>query len=340
MADHPRTDDDESAGRPEVTVPPWLRLRTGPTPDQSIPTAPAALAPGPGERPAGGADRTGRSRPHTPRASAPNRITLGAGAPVDAPAEQDVPRRREDDLSTLPLRTAPDPLTAPASAPDTARTPARGATSTQGRDRAADESVGGASDSTHGRRRAVTPVSVFPGAGSREGTGVTARRAGSGRGRIAVLAAAGAAVLAGSGVLGYLIARGVIAPAGDEMTGCVAVDEPGRVVGAGPGSLDTPTGAVLAFDHAYYVERSAVKAFDAVSPSSRMSRERLRTAGVEQIADGTTHCVEATELSPTLLDVTVTEQTPDADPVHIRQRIRVAENPDGTWGIVSITPAG
>lgn len=152
--------------------------------------------------------------------------------------------------------------------------------------------------------------------------------------------AAGVAVLAGSGTLGYVLAHGVMLPSGDERTGCAAVQEPDRVVGSGPGSLETPVGAVLAFDHAYYVERSAAKAFDAVSPSSRMSQERLRAAGVEQIAEGTTHCVEATQLSPTLLDVTVTEQPPDAEPVHIRQRIRVAENRDGTWGIVSITPAG
>jgi len=38
--------------------------------------------------------------------------------------------------------------------------------------------------------------------------------------------------------------------------------------------------------------------------------------------------------------VTLTETPPDGEPVIIRQRVRVAENPDGTWGIVSITPAG
>ncbi|HJC29120.1 MAG TPA: hypothetical protein H9759_06980 [Candidatus Dietzia intestinipullorum] len=164
-------------------------------------------------------------------------------------------------------------------------------------------------------------------------------------GRIAVFAAAGAAVLAGSGVIGYVATRGIVdgaeADAAAATAGsCEPVAEDGRTVGSGPGSLDSPAGAVLAFDHAYYVERSVEKAFDAVSPSSRMSPDRVRTAGVEQVADGTTHCVDATEISPTLLEVTLTELPPDAEPVEIRQRVRVEQNPDGTWGIVSITPAG
>ena len=99
-------------------------------------------------------------------------------------------------------------------------------------------------------------------------------------------------------------------------------------------------GAVLAFDHAYYVERSAEKAFEAVAPSSRMTEEQLRVEGVERVPEGTTHCVDVRELSPTLLEVDLTEYPPGADPVLIRQRVRVAENPGGTWGIVSITPAG
>ncbi|KZO59774.1 hypothetical protein A2U19_05480 [Dietzia maris] len=158
--------------------------------------------------------------------------------------------------------------------------------------------------------------------------------------RIVLLAAAGVAVLGGSAVLGFIVARGAVSPSEEAVTGCAEVSEPGRVVGAGPGSLDTPAGAVLAFDHAYYAERSAEKAFEAVAPSSRMTEERLRVEGVERVAEGTTHCVEARELTPTLLEVDLTEYPPEADPVLIRQRVRLAENPDGTWGIVSITPAG
>lgn len=158
--------------------------------------------------------------------------------------------------------------------------------------------------------------------------------------RIALLAAAGVAVLGGSAVLGYVVTRGAASPEVQESAGCVERAEPGRVSGAGPGSLDTPAETVLAFDHAYYAERSAEKAFEAVSPSSRMTEEQLRAAGVDNLAEGTGHCVQISELSPTLLEVELTEYPPDADPVQIRQRVRVAQNPDSTWGIVSITPAG
>lgn len=158
---------------------------------------------------------------------------------------------------------------------------------------------------------------------------------------MAWFAVAGVAVLAGSGVLGYFLTRGVMDAPADDPSECVAVAESDRVVGDGPGSLDSPAGAVLAFDHAYYVERSAEKAFEAVAPSSRMSEEQVRVEGIDMVREGTTHCVAVSELSPTLLDVTLTEFPPeDAPPVEIRQRVRVAEDPDGTWGIVSITPAG
>ncbi len=158
--------------------------------------------------------------------------------------------------------------------------------------------------------------------------------------RIVLYAVAAVAVLAGSATLGFVITRGAVAPTGEQTAGCIAVSEPGRVVGDGAGSLDSPLGAVLAFDHAYYVERSAGKAFEAVSPSSRMTEQQLRVDGVGRVPVGTTHCVDARELAPTLLEVALTETAPDTEPVIIRQRIRVAENPDGTWGIVSITPAG
>ena len=158
--------------------------------------------------------------------------------------------------------------------------------------------------------------------------------------RIAVAAATAVAVLGGSAVLGYFVTRGAVSPSAQATSDCPEVSEPGRVVGAGPGSLETPAGAVLAFDHAYYVERSASKAFEAVASTSRMSEEQLRLEGVERVLDGTRHCDEVREISSTRLEVDLTEYPPDAAPVHIRQRVRVAENPDGTWGIVSITPAG
>ncbi|MFN3601590.1 MAG: hypothetical protein ACK4UY_09405 [Dietzia sp.] len=317
MVDQPRMGDDDEAAPPEVTVPPWLR--TGPTPEQPSP-APSAAAesaagragPVPGRADAGVQDSS--------REISPNRIRLGTGGRADEPVGEPAGRRDSG-------------------AGDSA---SRSASASRG-----DSGPGGS-----GRRArdlyslplgteqpaAEHPVAVRSGVAGPgpDGSPTRDRRAR----RVALFAAAGVAVLAGSAVLGFAIARGALAPTGEEAADCTPASEPGRVVGDGPGSLDSPLQTVLAFDHAYYVERSADKAFEAVSPSSRMTREQLRADGVDRVPEGTTHCVEARELSPTLLEVNLTESPPDAEPVVMRQRVRVAENPDGTWGIVSITPAG
>lgn len=314
------SDDDEPTTLPEVTVPPWLR--TGPVADPSVAGAP----PPPGAVGTSGAAETAGApvvEPGATPAVAPTRITLGARAgegagpgpvPRGATADEEGPQtprdpvpesgvdRSPDDLSTLPLRAS-------AGAPG--------------------QAAGGASEQ----------ASADGGTGA--GIPIPARRPV----RIALAVAAGAAVLGGSAVLGFLVARGVTgedpAPAvAAAAPGCEESVEGGTVTGSGPGSLDSPAGAVLAFDHAYYVDRSAERAFEAVAPSSRMTVEQLRTEGIERLAEGTAHCVRVSELAPTLLEVELTEFPPGAEPVVIRQRVRVAENPDGTWGIVSITPAG
>lgn len=305
MTDRPETDDDDEVPRlPEVTVPPWLR--TGPTPEQPIPGVPAGDR---SPRPAGVADATRAGSPGqdpSGTGSPPTRITLGA-------ADRSAPDRSAPDDST-PGGPHPHPPVP---------------TRPGGTRRDADElsTLSLATPAASPNRPPDEPPPA---------PAVLDRRPV----RIALLVAAGVAVLGGSAVLGYVVTRGAVSPAAEQDVGCVEVSEPGRVVGSGPGSLSTPAGAVLAFDHAYYVERSAEKAFAAVAPSSRMTEEQLRADGVEQVADGTAHCVEVRELSPTLLEVDLTEYPPEADPVLIRQRVRVAENPDGTWGIVSITPAG
>ncbi|UVE94277.1 hypothetical protein [Dietzia sp. B32] len=318
MADGPRAGDDDEAPRlPEVTVPPWLR--TGPTPDQSIPGGPAAgrsagAATGPDSARAGSGEQ-GSQRDDPP----PTRITLGAAGGSDpgrpTPAATGGTRSPGPVGTRPPVGDDPTPLAVPVGSADGRREADDLSTLTLG----TPAGVPGRADDE------VQPVPA-----------VVDRRPM----RIVLLAAAGVAVLGGSAVLGYIVARGAVGPATGEVAGCPEVSEPGRVVGSGPGSLETPAGAVLAFDHSYYVERSAEKAFAVVAPSSRMTVEQLRVDGVEQVPEGTGHCVEVRELSPTLLEVDLTEYPPGADPVLIRQRVRVAENPDGTWGIVSITPAG
>ncbi len=328
VADGPtRGDDDETSRLPEVTVPPWLR--TGPVPGSPSPGASAV------DRAADVAGGAGSSRADAraeepPREARPTRIRLDAGAAAGSVAGPGPATARTDPASVGRTSPAPtDPASVGRTSPPLTGPSEPAAGGRRGDDAPVDDlsTLPLVSVPTQARR----PVEQPPPAPT-----VLDRRPV----RIALLAAAGVAVLGGSAVLGFVVARGAVAPAEGLATGCEEVSEPGRVVGAGPGSLDTPAGAVLAFDHAYYVERSARKAFEAVSPSSRMTEEQLRVEGVERVPEGTTHCVEARELSPTLLEVDLTEYPPDADPVLIRQRVRLAQNPDGTWGIVSITPAG
>ena len=310
MTDEPMNNgDDGSAVPPEVTVPPWLR--TGPTPEQSMA---GGAEPRRQESPAEDA-RVDSGVPEPRREVPPNRITLGT-------------RRRDDQSSSGPA--GPAPAQPPVAA----------------------EEIGAGAERGPVDRSPAGPGEADPLSRLRLGASSSNQRVSEGEPaaptaeqdrrplRIALLAAAGVAVLGGSAVLGYVVTRGAASPEVQKPAGCVERADPGRVSGAGPGSLDTPAATVLAFDHAYYAQRSAEKAFEAVSPSSRMTEEQLRVDGVDRVEEGTGHCVQISELSPTLLEVELTEYPPDADPVLIRQRVRVAENPDGTWGIVSITPAG
>lgn len=339
MTDEPKNyDDDEAVVPPEVTVPPWLR--TGPTAETSMT---GAAAPGRPHRAEGPADDA-RAGPEAsePRREVPlNRITLGArrraeqgpAGPSGTPSEAQPVVAADADASTGRGSAERIPTAARADAGrggGVEQAPVRRTFTEAAARREPDQlsrlELGASSSSNQG---------VSPG-----GPVVSAAEPSRRPLRIALLAAAGVAVLGGSAVLGYVVARGAASPEAGASTECVEMAEAGRVSGSGPGSLDTPAGTVLAFDHAYYAERSAEKAFEAVSPSSRMTEEQLRVDGVDKLAEGTGHCVEISELSPTLLEVELTEYPPDADPVLIRQRVRVAENPDGTWGIVSITPAG
>lgn len=315
MADRQRTGDDDEAPRlPEVTTPPWLR--TGPTPDTPHPGLPGAGVSSPGGA-RKGRDRSGSEHADPGRGGAER---AGSDDAVwEAPSTRitlDAHRAGED---ASPSPSPPTPTQAPA--------PGREPGAEEARDPADELSTLPLGTASTDVGRPAPPLATVS---------TPSRRPA----RIAVLAVSAVAVLGGSGVLGYVVARGAADPAAQATTECAEVSEPGRTVGAGPGTFDSPAGAVLAFDHAYYVERSAAKAFEAVSPSSRMTQEQLRADGVDQVAEGTTHCVEVREISPTLLDVDLTEYPPDADPVHIRQRVRVAQDAAGAWGIVSITPAG
>ena len=217
-------------------------------------------------------------------------------------------------------------------------------------------------DATSGRRDAGA---VDPGVAGPAGRGPVVPR--NRTVLVTALALGGLMVLLTFGALGYRVASGDSSPAvtaagppsaaavsaptggGDPDPGsapaappthCPVVVEPDHLVGDGPGTLDHPAGVVLAFNHAYYVERSVERAFEAVAPSSALDRDILLREGISRLAPGTSHCVDARVVDDRHVAVVLTERPPGAEPVVFHQRIRVEPLTEGRWGIVAITPAG
>lgn len=161
------------------------------------------------------------------------------------------------------------------------------------------------------------------------------------RTRIVALTAAALALVAGVAGFGVVLAGGTDAePASAPVAApppCPSVEEPGHVRGDGPGGLDTAAHAVLAFEYGYYVRRSADTAFAAVDPATRMTREALRRDGIDRLPEGTAHCVDVQGSGP--LRVTLQQSPPGAEPVVMHQTVEVRRAADGTWRILSITPA-
>lgn len=149
--------------------------------------------------------------------------------------------------------------------------------------------------------------------------------------------AAGLALIVGFG-LGGGLGGGEARP--DAAGDCPETDSAEEMSGSGPGSLDSARGALLAFNHGYYVERSADIAFRAVAESSEMRPEVLQADGIDSVDENVTHCVRTREISHGLVDVMLHEINPDGSRVEIRQRAQLEETADGEWGIVTLLPVG
>lgn len=115
---------------------------------------------------------------------------------------------------------------------------------------------------------------------------------------------------------------------------CVA-DEDGVTAGDGEGDRDSVTGVVLAFNHGYYVDRSAESAL-AVADSARFDADALQ-AGIETVPDGTTHCVRA-EVEGSSATVELTESRPGGESEVYEQTVETTEE-DGQVSITEIREA-
>ncbi|WP_067656715.1 hypothetical protein [Nocardia harenae] len=146
-----------------------------------------------------------------------------------------------------------------------------------------------------------------------------------------VLAAVGVVYLLGSGGGGGGSAPVVpsamqFSSAGGPAAECTASRTPTEVRGAGRGGAMSGPDAILAFQYAYYVDRSGSSARQLVAPGAAVSPAEVIQRGIDSIPAGTTHCVRITEVGDNRYSVEVTEQRPGGVPAsYSRQTVTTAE---------------
>lgn len=103
------------------------------------------------------------------------------------------------------------------------------------------------------------------------------------------------------------------AAAGPAAGFCPVQQDAQVVQSAGPGSTSSGTDSILRFQHAYYVDRSAAKAWEVVAPGAVESKEGLQRA-IDAVPLGTRHCVQISAAGPGRHKVVVTVLGPDGKP--------------------------
>lgn len=117
--------------------------------------------------------------------------------------------------------------------------------------------------------------------------------------------------------------------------GCgVRVD--GEVVsGAGRGDTVSGGGVILAFEYAYYVERSGVRARSVTTGDAVVPSAEAIQAGIDTVPATTTHCVRITPAGSGQWAVELSEQRPHQPPLVFLQTITTTER-DGRVLITAI----
>ncbi len=108
---------------------------------------------------------------------------------------------------------------------------------------------------------------------------------------------------------------------------CSPSTEAGVVRGSGPGGTGSGPNAILAFDHAYYVERNGAKARALLVSDAQVksaTAEELQ-AGIDTVPAGTEHCVEIRATEPNTFAVTLEQRYLDGSRVSGRQIVKVTD---------------
>ncbi|MBF6172489.1 hypothetical protein [Nocardia blacklockiae] len=93
---------------------------------------------------------------------------------------------------------------------------------------------------------------------------------------------------------------------------CRTKTEGNVTTGNGPGDTNSGTGAIFAFQHAYYTDRNATLARSFTAPEvNLLPAADLQKAIDEQIPRGTTYCLRIVTAQPDRFNVEITEHRPD-----------------------------
>lgn len=136
----------------------------------------------------------------------------------------------------------------------------------------------------------------------------------------------------------FVIVLTVLAPginAQQRGTDCPSTTSPsGVVTGSGPGDTASGPGAILGFNHAYYVQRSAAQARRFLTADALVAPSDRLQAGIDSVPADTYHCVTISPLErigdADLWAVTVTEYRPGSEPHAPRQIITTRTTGDTT----------
>ncbi|MGW5386818.1 hypothetical protein [Nocardia sp. NPDC003963] len=116
-------------------------------------------------------------------------------------------------------------------------------------------------------------------------------------------------------------------PVADSALSCPASEADGVTVGDGVGDTTSGAGAVLGFQHQFYVERSGAGArqFVAADSPTISDAATIQDAIDTHIPAGTEHCVRITERAPASFDVDLTELQPDGKRTVYKQTVTTVE---------------
>lgn len=96
---------------------------------------------------------------------------------------------------------------------------------------------------------------------------------------------------------------------------CVPSGDDKVTVGNGRGDQKTGEGVILAFDYAYYVERSGREARTFMSDSIKETTADTLQGAIDKLPEGAAHCLTITPDRPNVYKVELAEYVPDGDEV-------------------------